>query len=72
MVNIYVLKLIILFSLNNQKHTLKVVEVHEGPIIKKGDLGTEGNKYGFEGGRAFKYKGNIIFLHRSVLMTQIL
>lgn len=57
MINIYILKLIILFSLNNQKHTLKVVEVHEGPIIKKGDLGTEGNKYGFEGGRAFKYKG---------------
>ena len=36
---------------------LKVLSVHNGPVIKEGDPGTEGNKYGFEGGTAFKYHG---------------
>jgi hypothetical protein len=37
--------------------TLKVLEVHPGPVIAKGDPGTEGNIYGFEGGRAHKIDG---------------
>ena len=41
----------------NLQIRLQVLEVHNGPVIKKGDKGTEHNKYGFEGGRAFKYKG---------------
>ena len=41
----------------NLQIKLQVLEVHNGPVIKKGDKGTEHNKYGFEGGRAFKYKG---------------
>jgi len=42
-----------------QKHNYKfeVIEVHDGPVLKKGDPGTEDNKYGFEGGTVFKYKG---------------
>ena len=39
------------------KYKLEVIKVHEGPVIKKGDPGTEDNKYGFEGGTAFKYNG---------------
>jgi hypothetical protein len=38
--------------------SLEVVAMHEGPVIDQGDPGTHDNKYGFEGGRAFKYKGN--------------
>jgi len=34
----------------------EVVDGHQGPVIKRGDQGTEENKYGFEGGRAFKFK----------------
>jgi hypothetical protein len=41
----------------DSKLTLKVVEVHDGPVIEKGDPGTEDNKYGFEGGTVIKYKG---------------
>jgi hypothetical protein len=38
--------------------TLEVLELHEGPVIKKSDPGTEDNKYGFEGGRVIRYKDN--------------
>lgn len=36
---------------------LEVVYCHPGPVIKKGDPGTENNKHGFEGTRAFKFNG---------------
>lgn len=35
----------------------RIIDVHPGPVIKLGDPGTEGNKYGFEGGRAHKING---------------
>jgi hypothetical protein len=38
-------------------YVFEVVDYHPGPVIKKGDPGTEENKYGFEGGMAFKFKG---------------
>lgn len=37
--------------------TLKVVAVHPEPVIKKGDSGTEDNKYGFEGGSVLRHQG---------------
>lgn len=37
--------------------TLKVVAVHPEPVIKKGDSGTEDNKYGFEGGCVLRHQG---------------
>jgi hypothetical protein len=37
--------------------TLAVVEVSPGPVIKQGDPGTEGNKFGLEGGCVFKHEG---------------
>jgi len=40
-----------------EERIFEVCGGREGPVIKKGDPGTEDNKYGFEGGRAFKYKG---------------
>ena len=39
------------------RNILEICGGHQGPVIKQGDPGTEDNKYGFEGGRAFKYKG---------------
>lgn len=36
---------------------LKVIQLHPEPIIKKGDAGTEDNKFGFEGGTCRKYNG---------------
>jgi len=41
----------------NRDCIFEVINVHDGPVLKKGDLGTEGNEYGFEGGRAFRFKG---------------
>jgi hypothetical protein len=41
-----------------ERKILEICGGHDGPVIKQGDPGTEGNKYGFEGGRAFKYKGD--------------
>lgn len=35
----------------------EIVYVHNQPVITKGDIGTENNLYGFEGGRAFKLNG---------------
>jgi hypothetical protein len=35
----------------------EVLEVHPEPVIEKGGPGTQGNKYGFEGGRAHKING---------------
>lgn len=35
----------------------EVIDCHNGPVLKKGDPGTKDNKYGFEGGRVFKFKG---------------
>ena len=40
-----------------ERKILEICGGHEGPVIKKGDPGTEHNKYGFECGHAFKYKG---------------
>ena len=40
-----------------EREILEICGGHQGPVIKQGDPGTEDNKYGFEGGRAFKYKG---------------
>ena len=57
MIYFWLLNLLFFLNFQNTKYTFKVVDVHEGPIIKKRDAGTEDNKYGFEGGRAFKYKG---------------
>ena len=37
--------------------TLEVAEVFPQPVIKKGDPGTQGNKYGLEGGCVLKHKG---------------
>ena len=37
--------------------TLDVVEVCSQPVIKKGDPGSQGNKYGLEGGCVLKLKG---------------
>jgi hypothetical protein len=34
----------------------EVTGLNEKPVITRGDLGTENNKYGFEGGRALKLK----------------
>jgi hypothetical protein len=42
----------------NSNLRLEIIEVYEFPVIKEGDPGTEDNKYGFEGGRVIKYKGN--------------
>jgi len=39
-----------------ERKILEICGGHDGPVIKQGDPGTEHNKYGFEGGRAFKYK----------------
>ena len=36
---------------------LTVIGGSKEPVIKQGDPGTEGNKYGFEGGCVFKHKG---------------
>ena len=41
-----------------ERKILEICGGHDGPVIRQGDPGTEGNKYGFEGGRAFKYKGD--------------
>jgi hypothetical protein len=38
-------------------YVFEVVDYHPEPVIKKGDPGTAENKYGFEGGTAFKFKG---------------
>ena len=57
MIYFWLLNLLFFLNFQNTKYTFKIVKVHEGPIIKKRDAGTEDNKYGFEGGRAFKYKG---------------
>jgi hypothetical protein len=38
----------------NPKALFELVYVHPRPVITKGDPGTEGNRYGFEGGRAHK------------------
>ena len=35
----------------------EIISSSDGPVIKKGDPGTENNKYGFEGGRTFKLNG---------------
>ncbi len=35
----------------------EIASSSDGPVIKKGDPGTENNKYGFEGGRALKLNG---------------
>jgi len=35
----------------------EVIDCHSGPVLKKGDAGTKANKYGFEGGKAFKLNG---------------
>ena len=37
-----------------ERKILEICGGHPGPVIKQGDPGTEDNKYGFEGGRAFK------------------
>jgi len=37
-----------------QRDIFEICGGHDGPVIKKGDPGTEDNKYGFEGGRALK------------------
>ena len=41
----------------NKQVRLKVLSVHDGPVIKEGDTGTEGNVFGFEGGTVLKYQG---------------
>ncbi|NOR27960.1 MAG: hypothetical protein GQ540_05480 [Lutibacter sp.] len=38
------------------EYSLEVEDVHEGPVIKKGDSNTQDNKYGFEGGTVIRYK----------------
>ena len=57
MIYFWLLNLLIFLNFQNTKYTFKIAEVYEGPIIIKRDTETEDNKYGFEGVRAFKYKG---------------
>lgn len=37
--------------------TLQIIQQRMSPVVKKGDPGTEGNAYGFEGGRVIKWRG---------------
>ena len=37
-----------LVNAQNLKNRLQVLEVHSGPVIKKGDYVTDDNKYGFD------------------------
>ena len=36
---------------------LTLIELSPGPVLKQGDPGTEGNKFGVEGGCVFKHQG---------------
>jgi hypothetical protein len=36
---------------------LEIIEQHVAPLIAKGSPGTEGNQFGFEGGRILKIDG---------------
>ena len=59
---LFIISLILSFSnaadANDPNNCIfEIVSSSDGPVIKKGDPGTENNKYGFEGGRAFKLNG---------------
>jgi hypothetical protein len=61
---LFIISLILFFSSTaadasdpNNNCVFEIVSSSDGPVIKKGDPGTENNKYGFEGGRAFKLNG---------------
>lgn len=49
-----------LFAQTNSSRLI-VSEVHQGPVIAKGDAGTEDNKYGFEGGTVIRHEGDYHF-----------